>query len=242
MTAAPDLRPTGHPTREIVFDSRGRLFLAIGSVGDDVEEPSPNATVQLVQLDGQLKTFASGLRNVVGMAVNPVTDALWGTINERDRLGGGLPPDYLAKIEENDFFGWPYAYVGPHPDPKFGKLRPDLVARTKVPEVLFEPHSAPLGVVFYTGSQFPKEYYGDAFVAFHASGPYGKPDGYKVVRVKFVNGMPLGRYEDFVTGDMIAGTYPPRFWATPAGLAVAKDGSLLIATEEGIWRVAYVGK
>lgn len=244
VTAAPNLRPQGqHWTREIVFDPKGRLYLAIGARGDvQDDDPPPDASVQEVAADGAMTTFAAGLRNVVGMAVYPGTDELWGTVNERDKLGGGLPPDYLTSIRRGDFFGWPYAYVGPHPDPRYGGKRPDLVARARAPDLLFEPHSAPLGVVFYDGAQFPDEYRGDAFVAFHASGPYGKPDGYKVVRVKFANRMPVGGYEDFVTGFMLADTNPPRIWGTPAGLAIAKDGSLLIADEQTIWRVAYTGK
>jgi glucose/arabinose dehydrogenase len=243
VTTARDLRIVGqHWTREIVFDSKGRLYLSIGARGDVLDDdPPPDATVQQVAADGTMTTFAAGLRNVVGMAVYPGTDQLWGTVNERDRLGGGLPPDYLARINKGDFFGWPYAYIGPHPDPVYGKERLDLVAKTRLPEVLFEPHSAPLGLVFYDGAQFPAEYRGDAFVAFHASGPYNRPDGYKVVRVKFANGMPVGGYEDFVTGFMLAGINPPHVWGTPAGLAVTKDGSLLIADEEAIWRVAYTG-
>jgi glucose/arabinose dehydrogenase len=163
-------------------------------VADD--EPPISATVQEVKLDGTMKTFASGLRNVVGLAVNPTTDELWGTVNERDKLGGGLPPDYLAHIGEGDFFGWPYAYVGPHPDPVYGSKRP-LVAKTKRPEVLFKPHSAPLGVIFYNGVQFPAEYRGDAFVALHATGPYNLPDGFKVVRVMFANGNTGARLRGF---------------------------------------------
>jgi glucose/arabinose dehydrogenase len=243
VTKAADLRPSGHWTREIVFDSTSRLYLAIGCIGDVADdEPPTSATVQQVQPDGRMTTFARGLRNVVGMAVYPGTDELWGTVNERDKLGGGLPPDYLTRIRQGDFFGWPYAYIGPHPDPVYGNTRPDLVAKAKVPDLLFEPHSAPLAVVFYDGAQFPAEYRGDAFVAFHASGPYAKPDGYKVVRVRFANRRPIGGYEDFVTGFMLAGTNPPKIWGTPAGLAVARDGSLLIADEEAVWRVAYTGK
>lgn len=189
-----------------------------------------------------MSTFASGLRNVVGLAVDPATGDLWGTINERDRLGSNLPPDYLARIGRGDFFGWPYAYVGPHADPVYGNKHPDLVSKTKTPEVLLEPHSAPLGVVFYTGAQFPSDYANNAFVALHASGPYDRPDGYKVVRVEFANGRPVGGYDDFVTGFMQPGSNPPRIWGTPAGLAVAKDGSLLIADESIIWRVTYKGK
>lgn len=245
MTTAPDLRLDGwHWTRDIAINSKGKIYLAMGSKGDVLEDPAPDATVQEIAPDGSMTTFASGIRNAVGITFYPGTDDLWVTVNERDKLGGGLPPDYLALVRKGDFFGWPYAYIGPHPDPEFGAKRPDLVAKAKIPDVLFEPHSAPLGLVFYDGAQFPAEFKGDAFVAFHASGPYGKPDGYKVVRVKFMNGRPAGGYEDFVTGFWLPGTNPPQVWGTPAGLAVAKDGSLLIADETSctIWRVAYTEK
>jgi glucose/arabinose dehydrogenase len=248
ITKAPDLRPDGwHWTREIAIDSNGAIFLAIGARGDVLEAPEPDATVQKIDASGTMTTYASGLRNVAGLAFYPGTDELWGTINERDLLGGGLPPDYLAHIHRGDFFGWPYAYVGPNPDPVFGSKRPDLVAKTVVPDVLFEAHSAPLGLVFYDGTQFPPQFKGDAFVAFHASGPYGKPDGYKVVRVRFENGKPTGGYEDFANGFSTLAQVPgegapkPIVFGTPAGLAVAKDGSLLIADENAVWRVSYVG-
>jgi glucose/arabinose dehydrogenase len=247
ITQASDLRPEGwHWTREIAISSKGEIFLAIGARGDVLEAPSPDATVQEVGSDGGMSTYASGLRNVVGLAFYPHTDELWGTVNERDRLGGDLPPDYLAHIRRGDFFGWPYAYIGPHPDPVFGSKRPDLVAETVVPDVLFEPHSAPLGLVFYDAAQFPAQYRGDAFVAFHGSGPYGNPDGYKVVRVRFDAGKPTGGYEDFATGFSASGgtsdkgIAKPIVFGTPAGLAVAKDGSLLIADENAVWRVTYV--
>lgn len=245
VTTAPDLRPDGwHSTRDIAFDSKGRLYLSIGSRNDVSEAPSPDATIQLVAADGTMKPFASGLRNVEGLAFYPGTDDLWVTVNERDKLGARLPPDYFAHVRAGDFFGWPYAYLGPHPDPDFGAKRPDMVAKTKTPDLLFEAHSAPLGLVFYTATQFPPEYRGDAFVAFHGSGPYDKPDGYKVVRVKFKNKKPVGGYEDFVTGFANAGVVRLSVWGTPSQLAIAKDGSLLIADEKGatIWRVAYTAK
>lgn len=244
ITTAPDLRPDGwHTTRDIVFDRKGQLFLAIGSRGDVLEAPPPDATVQLVQPDGTMRTFASGLRNPAGMAIQPGTGDLWVTVNERDKLGGALPPDFLTRIERGNFYGWPYAYAGPHPDPVFGARRPDLVAKTRTPDVLFEAHSAPLGVVFYEGAQFPAPYRGDAFVALHGSGPYGAPDGYKVVRVHFAGGRPVGGYEDFVTGFSNNKAGDLRVWGTPCGLAIAKDGSLLIGDDKGrtIWRVSYIG-
>jgi glucose/arabinose dehydrogenase len=244
ITAGPDLRINGwHWTREIVFDHKGQLYLAMGARKDiEDNDPPPDATIQLVHADGKMTTFASGLRNVVGMAICPQTGELWGTVNERDQLGPNLPPDFLTSIHSGDFLGWPYAYIGPHADPMFGKERPDLVAKTKTPEVLFEAHSAPLAIVFYQGSQFPPEYNGDAFVAFHASGPLGAPDGYKVVRVPFAHGHPLGGYQDFLTGWTKPGTNPPQIWGTPSGLAVAKDGALLVADESSVWRVSFVGQ
>jgi glucose/arabinose dehydrogenase len=249
VTTAPNLRTEGwHLFREIAFDPKGSLYLTIAARMDaEDNDPPPDATVQLVNADGTMAPFATGLRNVTGLAVQPGTGDLWGTVNERDTLGAQLPPDFLARLGKGDFFGWPYAYTGPHPDPTFGAKRPDLVAMTKTPEVLFEAHAAPLGVVFYDGSQFPPEYQGDAFVAFHGSGPYDKPTGYKVVRVRFKGGKPVGGYEDFLTGFFDTGKpnskgiLSPRVWGTPTGLAVAKDGSLLVADEKAktVWRVSY---
>ena len=231
----------GHFTRDIAFEPDGRLYLAIGSRSNMAEDPAPRATVQNVGADGTLSTFATGLRNPVGIAAYPGTNDLWVTVNERDGLGDDLPPDYLARVSQGDFFGWPYAYIGPHPDPDFGARQPALVPKTKTPDLLFQAHSAPLGLVFYEGSQFPAEYKGDAFVALHGSWNRAKPTGYKVVRIKFKNGRPAGGYDNFLTGFWDGGTSPARVWGRPVGLAVAKDGSLLISDDAGgtIWRVAY---
>jgi glucose/arabinose dehydrogenase len=234
-----------HWTRDIAFAPNGDLFVAIGS-GANVEEgePRPRATVQKVNADGTLSTFASGIRNPVGIAFYPGTDALFVSVNERDGLGDQLVPDYLTQIRQGDFFGWPYAYIGPHPDPTYGAKRPDLVARTRTPDLLFQSHSAPLGLVFYEGNQFPPAYKGDAFVALHGSWNSSVPTGYKVVRVKFAAGRPADSYEDFVTGFHLAGTSPAKVYGRPAGLVVARDGSLLIADDAGktVWRVSYTGK
>ncbi len=233
-----------HWTRDIVFGPDGTLYLAIGSASNVGEDPPLRATVQTVDGNGHLHPFATGLRNVVGMAFYPGTDDLYVTVNERDGLGDGLVPDYLTRIRKGDFFGWPYAYIGPHPDPDYGDKRPDLVARTRIPDVLFQSHSAPLGLVFYTGTQFPKDYRGDAFVALHGSWDAAHPTGYKIVRIKFKNGRPEPGYENFVTGFWVSGTTPPHVYARPAGLLVAKDGSLLIADDASrtVWRVRYCGR
>lgn len=253
VTTAPNLRTEGwHKSREIAVDSKGGIYLAIGARMDTEDnDPAPDATVQLLSPDRGMSSFANGLRNVPGLAIQPGAGDLWGTVSERDSLGAQLPPDFMARIAKGDFYGWPYAYIGPHPDPTFGAKRPDLVAMTKTPEVLFEAHAAPLGIVFYDRDQFPAEYRGDAFVAFHGSGPYDKPTGYKVVRVRFKDGKPLAGYEDFVTGFFdptgkpnAKGLLTPRVWGTPAGLAITKDGSLLVADEKGktVWRVSYGNK
>lgn len=234
----------GHFTRDIAFDSHGGLFLTIGSKDNVAEDPLPYASVQKVNDNGTLSTFASGLRNPVGIAFYPGTDNLFVTVNERDGLGDDLPPDYLTRIRQGEFFGWPYAYTGSHPDPEFGVKRPDLVTAARAPDVLFHAHSAPLGLVFYEGSQFPAEYRGDAFVALHGSWNSSRPTGYKVVRVQFANGRPQNAYENFITGWWDGSTSPARVWGRPAGLAVARDGSLLIADDAAntVWRVSYRGK
>ena len=233
-----------HLTRDIAFGPDGSLYVAIGSASNVGEDPNPRATVQKVTPDGHLKIFTGGTRNPVGIAFYPGTSDLYVTVNERDGLGDDLPPDYFTRIRQGDFFGWPYAYIGPHPDPNFGAKRPDLVAKTKTPDVLFHAHSAPLGLVFYDGNQFPAEYKGDAFVALHGSWDSAAPTGYKVVRIRFQNGRPVNGYENFVTGFWAGGTTPAQVWGRPAGLLVAKDGSLLIADDAGktVWRVRYTGK
>ena len=234
---------SGHGTRDIAFGPDGTLYLAIGSADNVGEDPPPRATVQTVDADGHLRTFASGTRNPVGIAAEPGTDTLFVTVNERDGLGDELPPDYFSSVHRDDFFGWPYAYLGPHPDPEFGPKRRDLVAKTRVPDVLFHAHSAPLGFAFYEGAQFPAEYKGNAFVALHGSWDAAKPQGFKVVRIRFAAGKPENAYENFVTGFWAGGTTPPKVWGRPCGILVDKDGSLLIADDVGktIWRVRYTG-
>ena len=233
----------GHSTRTLAISPDGRyLFVAVGSRGNVGEEPSPRATIQRFRLDGSgQETFAAGLRNAVGLAFRPGTEELWAHVNERDGLGDGLVPDYLAQIRQGDFFGWPYAYIGPHPDPEYGALRPDLVARTRAPEVLFQSHSAPIGMAFYDADMFPAAYRGGAFVALQGSWNAAAPTGYKVVHVPFEGGRPPGWYENFATGFWVAGEDAAQVIGKPAGLAVARDGALLIADDVGdaIWRVSY---
>ena len=233
----------GHWTRNIVFAPDGAAFyVAVGSRNNANVEAPPRATVQRFNKHGSGQmTFAGGLRNPVGIAFHPDTGELYVVVNERDGLGDGLVPDFLTRVREGEFFGWPYAYVGPNPDPDYGNRRPDLIASTVVPDVLFQSHSAPLGLVFYDHEMFPAGFRGDALVALHGSWNASRPTGYKVVRVPFENGRPSGSYENFVVGFWSKRKSPAWVWGRPAGLAIAKDGSLLIAddVDQSIWRVSY---
>jgi glucose/arabinose dehydrogenase len=232
----------GHSSRNVIFSRDGRRFyVAIGSQDNLAEEKPPRASVQSFAADGSdQRTYAYGLRNPVGIALYPGTNDLYVVVNERDGLGDGLVPDYLTRLAPGGFYGWPYAYIGAHPQPNFPK-RPDMVAKALVPDLLFAPHSAPLGLLFYEGAQFPPDYRGDAFVALHGSWNSSVPIGYKIVRVPFANGRPVGYYENFLTGFWSAGSKTAQVWGRPVGLAVAADGSLLIADDlaNAIWRVSY---
>jgi glucose/arabinose dehydrogenase len=236
----------GHRTRSLAFDPKGnRFYVAIGSQGNIGEEPAPRATVQEFRLDGSGQaTFASGMRNPIGMAFHPDTGRLYAVVNERDGMGDGLVPDYLTAVQAGGFYGWPYSYIGSNPQPDFADRRPDLVKQAIVPDLLFESHSSPIGVTFYNGTQFPAEYRGDAFVALRGSWNSNRPVGYFVARVPFREGKPLGWYESFATGFWAGGTNRAQVWGRPAAVAVARDGSLLIADDTGgtLWRVVYTGR
>ncbi len=233
----------GHWTRNIVFAPQGdRFFVAEGSRANLDEETAPRATVQQFAADGsQQRSFATGLRNPVGIAVRPGSDELWAVVNERDGMGDGLVPDYLTHVVDGGFYGWPYSYLGNHPQPGLADKRPDLVQQAIVPDLLFRAHSAPLGLAFYDGQQFPPEYRGDAFVALHGSWNSAAPTGYMVVRVHFHDGKPAGSYQVFATGFRLGNGSPAEVWGRPVGLAVAKDGSLLVADDVGqtVWRISY---
>lgn len=240
-----------HWTRNVVVSPDNRqLFVSVGSQSNADVEPLPRASVQVMNLDGKnQQTFASGLRNPVGLDFHPKTNQLYTTVNERDGLGDDLVPDYLTRIRQGQFYGWPYAYFKPNLlDPrrvKNGKSdRPDLAAKTLMPDVLFQAHSAALGLQFYDGKTFPKRYHNGAFVAFRGSWNRNAGTGYKIVFVPFnaASGRPEGYYEDFLTG-FLTDPSGPKTWGRPVGLLVLPDGSLLF-TEEGnnrIYRVQYRG-
>jgi glucose/arabinose dehydrogenase len=239
-------RTGGHWSRTLAFDPSGeRFFVGIGSAGNIAVEPEPRATIQVFDADGaNQRTFAAGLRNPIGLAFHPDSGALFTVVNERDGLGDHLVPDYLTHVEEGAFYGWPYAYIGSRPQPGYADRRPDLVDATVVPDLLFESHSAPIDLVFYQADMFPDAYRGDAFVTLRGSWNRSDPTGYKVVRVPFEDGRPAGGYETFAIGFWARGGATgerARVWGRPTGIAVAADGSLLIADDTGgtIWRIAY---
>ena len=242
---AAHLRSGGHWTRDIVFSPDAKkLYVSIGSrsnVSDNAAE-ADRARIFEFNPDGtDRKVYAWGIRNAVGIAFRPGTNELWMSTNERDEIGEDLPPDYISSVRPGGFYGWPWFYIGNHADPRHKGKHPELADKVIVPDVLVQSHSATLNLCFYTGDQFPTEYKGDVFAAFHGSWNRMKRTGYKVVRMPFdhATGKALGEYEDFVTGFI---TSDGQVWGRPVGIAVAKDGSLLIS-EDGngtIWRVSYL--
>jgi len=261
----------GHTTRDVAFSRDGkRLFISVGS-GSNVAETMGKKSVEeakaweaehglgaawdseanradilMTDPEGKqpLRPFATGIRNGVGMALNPDTGELWVSTNERDALGDDLVPDYITRVKEGGYYGWPWYYLGNHEDPRHAGERPDLAGLATVPDVLFQAHSAALESVFYTATNgvaaFPADYRGDVFTAFHGSWNRSVRTGYKVVRVRVDHGVPTGEYDDFLTGFVADGR---SVWGRPVGVAVARDGALLV-TEDGngtLWRVSYTG-
>ncbi|HET7879917.1 MAG TPA: PQQ-dependent sugar dehydrogenase [Acetobacteraceae bacterium] len=240
----PHLPTGGHATRDVVFSRDGRtMFVSVGSSGN-VDTSGEEGRADVLAFDpegGGRRIFASGLRNCTAEAIAPVTAALWCVVNERDGLGDDLPPDYATSVRDGAFYGWPWYYIGDHEEPRLKGQRRDLAGRVTVPDVLIQPHSAPLGIAFYDATQFPQAYRGDAFVTLRGSWNRARRTGYKVVRVRFADGKPTGEYEDFLTGFVAS---DQAVWGRPVGVAVAQDGALLVS-EDGngtIWRIAYQGK
>lgn len=232
-----------HWTRNLAISPDGqKLYVSIGSSSNASPEPLPRASVQVMNLDGSnQQTFASGLRNPVGLDFQPQTGKLYTAVNERDGLGDDLVPDYLTGLQQGEFYGWPYVYLTPDRiDPRVQGVSPDITTRTRTPDVLLQAHSAPLGLQFYDGSTFPEKYRNGAFVALHGSWNRSGPTGYKIVFAPFsVDGQPTGSYEDFLTGFLNESDRTT--WGRPTGLQVIADGSLLLTDEvnKRIYRVQY---
>lgn len=240
-----DLPTGGHSTRNIIFNRTGtKMYVAVGSASNsDAGEDCRRAAILEANPDGSgARIFGSGLRNPVGLALQPGTDAVWTTVNERDNLGDDLVPDYVTSVKDGGFYGWPYSYIGQHYDPKYVGAFPALVRRAIVPDVLLPSHSAAVGVTFYTGSRFPARYRNGGFVALHGSWNRTLPSGYRVVFFPVVNGKP-GPVEDFMTG-LLASTgengTPVQQWGRLVGVTVAPDGTLLVSDDSAhrIWRIS----
>ncbi|MCC6164357.1 MAG: PQQ-dependent sugar dehydrogenase [Acidobacteria bacterium] len=235
----------GHWTRNIAFTPDGRHFyVTVGSSHNIDPDPDPlRATVLRFKADGTGREVVStGVRNAVGIAVHPTTREVWMTVQERDGLGDDLVHDYAAKAVPGRFYGWPWAYLGAHEDPRHAGARPDLVKKTQVPELLFEPHASAMTMVFYGGKAFPAHYRTGAFAALRGSSGRAPRTGYKIVYLPFVKGQSTGAYEDFVTGWMLDEN-KPEVWGRPVGLTETTDGSLLVV-EDGngtIWKITYKG-
>jgi glucose/arabinose dehydrogenase len=237
-------RGYNHWTRNVIFNRAGtKLYVTVGSSTNATPEDDPRrAAINEYNPDGSgHRVFAGGLRNPVGLAWLPGADTLWTAVNERDHLGDDLVPDFVTSVHDGAFYGWPYSYIGRHVDPTVKTPRPDLVAQAIEPDVLLPSHSAALGLLFYTGSQFPAEYRNSAFVALHGSINRSKLSGYAVVRVPFKNGKPAGGAEDFLTGFIARDDDEKEAWGRPVGLLQLPDGSLLVSDDGGnrVWRVSY---
>jgi glucose/arabinose dehydrogenase len=243
------LRGGGHWTRDIAFSKDGKkMFVSVGSLSnnDDTDNnPAERDRADILEFnpDGSgRRVYAWGIRNAVGVAIDPKTGGLWGSVNERDGLGDNLVPDYISHIEDRGFYGWPWYYMGGHQDPGLADKHPDLKSKVITPDVLVQPHNASLEMLFYEGKQFPADYAGDIFAAEHGSWNRSVRTGYEVVRVPLhQQGHATGEYEDFLTGFV---TPDGKVWGRPVGVAVAKDGSLLVSDDgsNSIWRVSFEGK
>jgi glucose/arabinose dehydrogenase len=246
LSAGGHLTGGGHWTRDIAFSKDGTsLFVSIGShsnVSDDAAETDRARIFQFAPDGGNRRVYAWGIRNAVGLAIDPATGALWASVNERDGLGDNLPPDYITRVQEGGFYGWPWFYLGNHPDPRHAGKHPELATKALVPDVLLAAHSASLDLVFYDGTQFPARYRGMIFAGEHGSWNRAKRTGYKVIMVPVkADGSADGSYEDFMTGLVTA---DGQVWGRPVGVTVGKNGELFV-TDDGsnsIWRVTYPGK
>jgi glucose/arabinose dehydrogenase len=243
-----------HWTRDLAVSRDGkRLFLAVGSASNVAggmpamtpEQVGPHekthgrgaawgdeenrAVVRVIDPDTRtVRNYATGLRNCSGLAMQPGTDDLWCVVNERDHLGPHVVPDFMARVHEGAFYGWPWYYLGDNEDPAWKGKRPDLKSQVRVPEVLIQAHSSALSAAFYDREAFSAEYRGDAFVALHGSHTRPERTGYKVIRVRMKDGKATGEYEDFMTGFLLDND---SVWGRPAGVAVTRDGALLVSDD-----------
>jgi glucose/arabinose dehydrogenase len=237
------LRGGGHWTRDLVFSSDGsKMYVSVGSrsnVSDNKAEARRARIFEYTPDGKNERVYATGIRNPVGLAVHPVTHELWTSVNERDELGDHLVPDYLTRVRDGGFYGWPWFYIGPHQDPRHQGKHPELRDQVIVPDVLLQSHSASLGMMFYTGTQFPEEYRLQAFAAEHGSWNRARRTGYKVIRAVLKDGIPTGEYVDFMTGLV---TPDGNVWGRPVAVTQTQQGALVVSDDAGncLWRIRYV--
>jgi glucose/arabinose dehydrogenase len=236
------LRGGGHWTRDVVFSLDGtKMWVSVGSRSnvDDSDREARRARIFEFSPDGQNeRVYATGIRNPVGLAVNPETGDLWTSVNERDELGDHLVPDYITRVRDGAFYGWPWFYIGPNEDPRHEGKHSELRDKVTVPDVLLQSHSASLGMTFYTGTQFPPAYRMNAFAAEHGSWNRARRTGYKVIMVPLDKGMPSGEYVDFMTGFV---TPDGDVWGRPVAVTVGGEGALYVTDDGGncVWRITY---
>jgi len=249
ITDLPAGKHNRHWARNIITNAdTSKIYVSVGSGSNVAENGIANellrANILEMNLDGSdLKIYASGLRNPVGMGWAPGTKTLWTVVNERDELGDELVPDYFTSVKQGGFYGWPYSYFGQHIDPRVKEIQPVLAKNTIVPDVNLGSHTASLGLAFYTAHSFPEKYQGGVFLAQHGSWNRSVLAGYKVIFIPFANGKPSGKSEDFLTG-FIANLEKNEVHGRPVGITVMPDGSLLVADDitNTIWRVRTVEK
>jgi glucose/arabinose dehydrogenase len=238
------LRGGGHWTRDLVFSSDGtKMYVSVGSRTNDSDAATEDRRARIFEYtpDGQHeRVYASGIRNPVGLAVHPVTHELWTSVNERDELGDHLVPDYITRVRDGGFYGWPWFYLGAHQDPRHAGKHPELRDHVIVPDVLLQSHSASLGMMFYTGTQFPAAYRLQAFAAEHGSWNRARRTGYKVIWAVVKDGVPSGEYVDFMTGLVTA---DGDVWGRPVAVTQTPQGALVVSDDAGdcLWRIRYVG-
>ncbi|MPV36371.1 hypothetical protein GB881_04775 [Georgenia subflava] len=252
-----------HWTRDLAVSPDGEhLFVSIGSasnvagamsetppggieaweathgLGAAWDDETNRAVVRVFDPEGlNVRNYATGLRNCSGMTIQPETDQLWCTVNERDHLGADVVPDMLTTVEGGAFYGWPWYYAGGFEDPAHAGERPDLADQVTAPDVLIQAHSSTMQLLFYDAQAFPAEYHGDAFATLRGSWNREHRTGYKVVRAIMEDGVATGEYVDFMTGFVLDAE---RVWGRPVGITLTHDGALLVGDDANgtIFRVS----
>lgn len=242
LSAGGQLTGGGHWTRDVVFSKDGKkLYVSVGSKSNvtwDKEEEDRARIFETGPVGQDKRVYAWGVRNPVGLAIHPETGDLWTSVNERDAIGDNLVPDYVTRVKDGGFYGWPWYYMGGHQDPRHAGARPELKDKVITPDVLIQAHSASLALTFYAGQSFPKKFHQQIFAAEHGSWNRSRRTGYKVIHVPTEGGRATGEYVDFMTGFV---TQDGDVWGRPVGVTTAKDGALLVSDDTGdcIWRIQY---